>query len=168
MVIQMDGRKVNQTRIRRIVQRIPVFKGLSPEHLAKLSKVCAVRVYKADQVVCREEEKSSELFVILSGYLRITSAVGVEIALIKPMGVVGEMGVLTGRPRSATVIAAEDTQVLCISKVQLDRLIQADKDIGLQIYRNFIDMLCDRLRDNNIFLEQYYLIIEDMMGEPPE
>ncbi len=71
------------------------------------------------------------------------------------------MGVLTDEPRSATVVAVDSCTVLAIPRDELFDLIRNDKDIGFQIYRNVTKILIERLRDNNILLEQQYLMMED-------
>ena len=39
-----------------------------------------------------------------------------------------------------------------------------DKDMGYKIYQNVTHILADRLRDNNILLEQRYLVLDDLVG----
>ena len=77
----------------------------------------------------------------------------------------GEMGVLTDQPRSASVVANQPSRMLSIRRDDLLRLIEEDKDMGFKIYQNVTRLLCNRLRDNNILLEQQYLILEDLAGE---
>ena len=89
----------------KIVEQIPVFKGLSPDRIQKVLDICSERSFKAGQMMCAAGDKSSELYVILSGNLSVKTEAGMELASIDRMGVVGEMGMLTNQPRSATVIA---------------------------------------------------------------
>ena len=157
---------MNQSGIKKIVKHIPVFHGLTDDQVQKLADLCSERDYAAGQTVCKADDESSEIFVVTKGNLAINSPFGVELANVKPLGIVGEMGVLTGGTRSAGVVATQDTKVLFITKNHLDQIIETDKDAGLSIYRNFINILCDRLRENNIFLEQYHLIVEDLADLP--
>ncbi len=55
--------------------------------------------------------------------------------------------------------------MLSIRRDDLLRLIEEDKDMGFKIYQNVTLLICNRLRDNNILLEQQYLILEDLAGE---
>lgn len=157
---------MNRSRAKKIVEKLPVFRGLSPSRMQKVLEVCSEQVFKAGQTLCAEGDKSSEFYVVLSGSLRVATSAGLALAVIRRMGVVGEMGMLTGRPRSAAVVAAEDTTVLRIGKEDLDRVIDADKEIGLHIYRNLAQILCDRLRDSNAYLEQYFHAVEDLTAHP--
>ena len=152
----------------KVVEQIPIFKGLSPHRLQKVLDICSERRFGVGQAVCEAGDESSEFYVILSGSLSVRTAAGLELASVGPMGVVGEMGVLTNRPRSASIRASKNTTALCVEKANLYQLVDADREIGLHIYREFAHLLCDRLRNNNAHLEQFYFIVEDLTANPPE
>jgi CRP-like cAMP-binding protein len=97
--------------------------------------------------------------------LQTLTEAGVEIATVRKWGIVGEMGVLTNQPRSATVVSQRASKVLSIPNEPLQRLIEEDTDMGLQIYRNVTHLLSARLRENNISMEQQFLIFEDLIGD---
>ena len=148
-----------------IVRRVPIFQRFSEAQMQKTLEVCEEHHFKAGQQIFREGDPSTEMFIILSGFFRVLSLTGSEIALIGEMGLVGEMGVLTDQPRSATVVAYHDVEALCMGRDRLKELMKQDKDMGYKIYQNVTQILCDRLRDNNILLEQQYLILEDLASE---
>lgn len=152
----------------RIVEKIPVFKGLSTAQVQKVLDICSERHFRMGQRVCGEGDESSEFFVVLSGVLEVRTSAGVALAAIRRMSVVGEMGMLTGRPRSAAVSAIADTTVLRIGGDDLDRVIDGDKDIGLHVYRNLAQILCDRLRSSNAYLEQFFFTVEELSAKSPE
>jgi len=151
--------------MREIVQRVPIFRGFTSEQTDRVLEVCERRSVEKGTCLFREGDTSTEMYVLLEGHLRVVTTTGAEIASIGEMGLVGEMGVLTGQPRSATVLAGSDSTLLCIRREALERLVDQDRDIGYRIYQNVTHLLCDRLRDNNILLEQQYLILEDLAGE---
>ena len=159
---------MDRSRATKVVEKIPIFSGLSPNRLQKVLDICSERSFRAGQTVCAAGDESTEFYVILSGDLSVRTAAGLELAVIGRMGVVGEMGVLTGQPRSASIVATRDTTVLSVQGDALDRLVEADRDVGLHVYRNFARLLCGRLRNVNACLEQFYFIVEDMTGVPPE
>ena len=143
-----------------IVRRIPIFQSFSGEQLGRMLHVCRLRAFRTGEHVFTSGDPSGELLVLLSGRFLVLAATGDEIASIGSMGLVGEMGVLTDSPRSATVVAVQESRALAIARDDLFGLIESDKDMGFKIYRNVTAVLCDRLRDNNILLEQQYLILE--------
>jgi CRP-like cAMP-binding protein len=156
---------VDPKEMRDIVRRIPIFRGFTPEQTDRVLQVCRKRSVKKGHCLFREGDPSTEIYILLTGHLRVVSATGAEIATIWEMGLVGEMGVLTDQARSATVLADDDADLICIDRDDLWRLVEADRDIGYRIYQNVTHLLCERLRDNNILLEQQYLILEDLAGE---
>lgn len=159
---------MDRSRMTKIVERIPIFRGLSPHRLQKVLDICSEHRFSAGQTVCEAGDESSEVYVVLSGGLSVRTVAGLELASIGRMGVVGEMGVLTNQPRSACILAAKDTTALRIGKADLDRLMDADREIGLHIYREFVHLLCARLRNTNAHLEQFYFTVEDLTANPPE
>lgn len=148
-----------------IVRRIPIFQGFNEDQLQNILEACEQRRFQEGEQVFREGDPSTKMYIILSGYFQVLTLTGSEIALIGETGLVGEMGVLTGQPRSASVVAQRDVETILIGRDALIQLMEQDKDMGYKIYENVTQILCGRLRDNNILLEQQYLILEDLSGE---
>ena len=153
------------SQIGNIVRRIPIFQGFSEEQIDRTLKLCQERTYLPDEYLFKEGDPSTGMLILLSGHLHVQTSTGAEIASIWEMGLVGEMGVLTGNPRSASVLASQASTVLCIERDALFGLMEEDKDMGFKVYRNVAHILCDRLCDNNILLEQQYLILEELAGD---
>ena len=145
-----------------IVTRIPIFQGLSPEQIDGVLEACHIVPIAEGETVFTQGAESNSMLILLLGQLEVRSGSGSVLATIGENGVVGEMGVLTDEPRSATVVAVDSCTVLAIPRDELFDLIRNDKDIGFQIYRNVTKILIERLRDNNILLEQQYLMMEDL------
>lgn len=147
-----------------IIRRIPILKGFSENQVQKVLAVCSEEAFNEGDVLFKESEDSRNIYILLSGMLQVRTPTGGEIATIGKMGVVGEMGVLTDLPRAASVIALKDCKTLGIGKEELFGLILQDPDMGYRIYRNVTHILAERLRDNNILLEQQYLVLDDLIG----
>lgn len=145
-----------------VIRRVPIFQELNEAQLQKMLPVCQKCTFEEKHILFSEGDPSTDIFIILSGALQVRASTGSEIAVINEMGVVGEMGVLTEQPRSANVLAYRTTEALCITREDLFKLMEEDRDMGVKIYRNVTHILSDRLRDNNIVLEQQYLILEDL------
>ena len=151
--------------LKSIVERIPIFKGFSPDQIEKMMSVSEERTVQEGEYLFNEGDPSTCMYILLSGGLQVLSISDTEIAVITQMGVVGEMGVLTDQPRSAGVMANSNSRILCISRDALFSLIQEDGSMGFKVYQNVTHILCDRLRENNILIEQQYLFLEDLTGE---
>lgn len=144
----------NHVRFIKILEKIPIFKDLTIEQFHKILKICSKRFIKKDEKLCFIGDNSNEMFILLKGELKITFENGKVLSRIQNIGIVGEMGIFTGEPRSATVVAATDCIVLIIHKTELIRLFHVDFFIGIQILMNVIQDLSQKLRKNNVVLEE--------------
>lgn len=107
-----------------LLSAVPLFAGLPPAELELLHSRMRTREFQAGQALCREGEPGDSLFVIASGLALVTVGEGAgaeELARLRVGDVLGEMSLLTGEPRSATVVAAFPTLAL-----ELDRPVYAD------------------------------------------
>jgi small-conductance mechanosensitive channel/CRP-like cAMP-binding protein len=96
---------------------------LSPSERAELVGLSADRLYAAGEVVVRQGEAGDSMFVICSGRVRVTlEPSGQEVNTIGEGGYFGEMSLLTGDPRTATVAAITDCLLLEITAGTFRRL----------------------------------------------
>ena len=128
----------NYYRFIKILEKIPVFENLSVDQFQKLINICSKRNYNKGDQLCIEGEESYEMFILLEGELKVTMPDGKEISRIKPVGIVGEMGIFTGETRSASVLASTDSIVLIINKPELLCLFQQDCILAARILMNVI------------------------------
>lgn len=97
--------------------RVPLFRGIALDGLAALRLRGAPRTCAAGEVLLQQGDTGTSMFVIEQGRVRVLRqqpgvAEPLELAVVGPGGVVGEIGMLDGLPRTATVIAATQTVVL--------------------------------------------------------
>jgi len=74
---------------------------------------------------------------------------------ILPGTTIGEMGVLTGSPRSATAVSVEDSGGFAIEGTALMRLLDSDDEIRTKVLWNVVRILADRLIGANRQIETY-------------
>jgi len=86
-----------------VLCKITVFKRLSPSQVKNVLGHCVHKSYIMGSQVCRSNTPSHEMYILLSGDLAVVASGGIRMATILPVTTVGEMGVITGKPRSATV-----------------------------------------------------------------
>jgi CRP-like cAMP-binding protein len=103
----------------------------------------------AGQVLFVAEDTGDGCYRIENGLLKVSivSGSGAEriIAILGEGAIVGELAVLDGLPRSATVLALRDSELLFVSKVKFDQY--AHNHPGL--YQHLLMLLASRLRDTN-------------------
>jgi CRP/FNR family transcriptional regulator, cyclic AMP receptor protein len=132
-----------------IIGKIPMFSGLQAAHAKRVLSLCEFRSVEAGKTLFREGEPSDDMLILLSGRLRVSSADQVVLATIIPVAPVGEMGLITGQPRSANVDASEACTLLVLRKTAFDRLMRSHADICVRVYRSVIQTLSQRLRESD-------------------
>ncbi len=143
------------------IRRIPLFEGLKPKQGMALLKSCERRSIAAREQLCKIGEGSEEMFILLSGKLSVRNEDGTQIALIEPIAPMGEMGIFTGEPRSATVLAGEPSTLLVLGKSRLNMFLRQNPDVELVISRNLIGILSERLRSSNQEIRYLTRMIKD-------
>jgi len=95
--------------------RVDFLAGLSPEELDRLAESVEERVYLPGEAVVREGARGEEFFYITQGGASVTVSGSLQpVATLGPGKYFGEMSLLTGQPRSATVMASQELHVLVV------------------------------------------------------
>jgi CRP-like cAMP-binding protein len=95
---------------------IDLFATLSPEARIALSRSGAEHMFASGEPIVRQGEAGQSMYVVLSGRARVVlEPSGQEVAVIESGGFFGEMSMLTGDPRTATVRAVGDVRLLEIT-----------------------------------------------------
>jgi small-conductance mechanosensitive channel/CRP-like cAMP-binding protein len=109
-----------------LLRRVPLFDALDAGEIATLACSMQRREIKVGHVLTRRGEPGSSLFVVVEGVLDVLVEIeGVErkVAPMSPGSFFGEMSMLTGEPRSATVVASTDALVYEIERDDLAPLL---------------------------------------------
>jgi len=146
---------------------IPFFDRLSETEVEKIFSLCSVVKYQADQVIYKFGTPSDGMFILLDGQLVARTKMGVDIAYISPVGLVGEMGVITDEPRSADVVGLTDAMGLQITKEDLVDLFIKDADICRKILLNLVKGLSNKLYDTNGEIEKLRMEQKQQAAEGP-
>lgn len=103
-----------------VLQRMPLFASLSKRELLAISKITRERRYTRNQVIIRAGERGTTLFLLTSGVIRISIGNGrgkeIILGVLYPHDFFGEMALLDSLPRSATVVAVQESEVLVIPR----------------------------------------------------
>ncbi len=103
-------------RLRALADRlgaIDLFSGLDDIERARLAEACPEHLYGARERIVRQGDSGRSMFIVLDGRVRVTiEPSGQEVAVTTAGGFFGEMSMLTGDPRTATVTAMDDAVLL--------------------------------------------------------
>ena len=137
--------------------KIPLFLGIDPPKIKRILALSTHKVYQPEQVLCRSGTPSQDLYVLLSGELAVVTNQDFKIATIHPVTTVGEMGLITGQPRSATVKATKPSHVFIVGKQQLAAAVRNDQVMQAMIHLNIIEILSHKIENNNAMFSSHQL-----------
>lgn len=135
--------EVRQRRRTAAVERIPLFSLIGPEELEQVHSQFVEETFRKGDVVCRAGDESTTFYIVLSGELEVWSAAepSTRLARLGPGEFFGELAVILGERRTATVIAAQRTQLLGLNKDAFSRLFLRNP----RSLEYFSRIMCQRL-----------------------
>jgi CRP-like cAMP-binding protein len=122
------------------LRAVPLFAACTDQELAEVDMLIDEIEVETGEVVIREGEAGEETFVILEGQAEVTAR-GRRLAGRGPGEFFGEMAVLAGGPRSATVTAATPMRLVVVGKAALSSLL----DVG-GVARVMLRTIVERMR----------------------
>ena len=138
-----------------IIAKIPIFKGLAPSQVQKLFRLFSRESLQPKHILCKAGSPSTDMSVLIGGELAIVLEDGTKVALLTPITTVGEMGLIMRQPRTATVEVVTKSHVLTIQKNYFDALMREDVDMQVRVYRNILEIMAQRLVDDNVRTRDY-------------
>ena len=105
------------------LKEVPFFEACSQRQLRSVAKIARVFDVAADTVLTRAGEPGDEFFLIIDGTARVDVSVEKQVPL-HPGEFFGEMSLLDGGPRSATVVAATPVRLLVINRRHFSVLLK--------------------------------------------
>jgi signal transduction histidine kinase len=126
------------------LRRLPLLAGLSDPDLERLASVARRIRVAAGHVIIEEGAAGDALYVLLRGRLEVTKSAGGEevlLAVQRPGTYVGEMALLGSAPRSATVRATRDSELLVIGVSQFRALLVDSPAAALNVLHTVADRL---------------------------
>ena len=131
--------------------RAPLFRDLSRWEMRKVVVLGDLREIAAGQVIVSKGDQGNEMFVVISGQARVFDVLpdGSErpLTTLRDGDLFGEIALVGGGTRSASVVAEAPTEVLALDFRALERIRRRFPYTGSKIFRNLARNLADRLRD---------------------
>ena len=130
------------------LKNVKLFAELSPDSLAKLGSCLKAAEFPPAEVIVREGAPGVSMYVIKSGLVEVrkkdpTTGIDFLVAQLSEGAAVGEMSLLTGKPRSATVTTVQPTVVFTLTRADFRNLLTQHPEISLGLAR----ILAERLED---------------------
>jgi hypothetical protein len=116
------------------LRKVPIFAGLPPPDLNQIASIATEELFADGTVIAREGDRGDRLYVIAAGAVQVRSGAR-ELATRGVGEHVGELALLNGEPRTATLVASGETRCLCFGRRELDAIISDRPQVALEIIR---------------------------------
>jgi CRP-like cAMP-binding protein len=130
------------------LHQMSLFRYLSYQELVRVMNITQVRSFTPGSFIVREGDEGDELFIVLRGKVRVESAKA-PIAELGPGQHFGEMALVDKAPRSADILAVEESALLSIRRREFFDIIRKDHDIAVKLLWSFLGVLTERLRNTS-------------------
>lgn len=149
-----------------VLHKMPLFRYLAYNELVRLLNITSVRSYTVGDPVVNEGEDGDELFIVLSGQVRVHSGDTI-ITRLGPGQHFGEMALIDKAPRSASVTSDDETKLLSIRRRDFFDVLRKEHDIAVKLLWSFLGVLTQRLRSTSRELGEAreQLSVEDLSDE---
>jgi CRP/FNR family cyclic AMP-dependent transcriptional regulator len=132
-----------------LLQRVPLFSELSRGDLEQISRVAVARNYPRGVRVFHEGDRSDACYIVRAGDLRVTrehpDGRAIALATLGPGDIFGELAMLDGEARSASVETLSECELLALPAGDVRRMLQSSSEITVKL----VVALTRRLRQAN-------------------
>ena len=125
----------------RLIRGVPLFGGMTDAAIDAVTSVAIDAEFEAGDPIVTEGEPGDCFYVVVSGRATVDRG-GERVAELQPGDFFGEIALLDGRPRTASVIATEHLHAAAIRRLDFQRLLDQRPVIRLGI----IEALTQRIR----------------------
>ena len=129
------------------LRKIPTLSTFDKRNLKGLIRLSKIRKYEPEEVIFEEGSSDKWIYFLISGKVQVIKD-GKTISTLERTGdIFGEMGIIDGSTRSATIQALDETVCLATDASNIDDLSGNDHlAFGYILYRVFSEILANRLR----------------------
>ena len=146
---------------------ITLLQSLEPAEIEALTKGCSFRRYRSHESIIDRDSESRDIFFVVEGRVRVVnySISGREVSFDDIAGgsYFGELAAIDGEPRSANVVALEDTVVEALSPERLFRVITESPPVAVELLNRLAHIVrraTDRIMDLSTLGAHYRVYAE--------
>jgi len=135
-------------QIGKILKKVPIFRMLGKESISFIVERLKFKTFNLEETICKIGDPGDEMFIIINGKVKICIYAddGTTEQVVATLGsgdYFGEMALLTGETRSASVIAMESSEMFILHKSDFDVILEKYPAISLSMGK----IVSQRLRD---------------------
>ena len=125
----------------RVLRKVPFFEALTTEDLDRIARIGQRRSFRSGEAIVTRDTVGGGLFVIMSGSATVEA--GGRRHSLGSGDFFGEMALLAGKPRSATVTAAEDVEAMTIEAMYFRPFLIKNPSVAVTL----LEGVAERLRE---------------------
>ncbi len=130
------------------------FKYFSTMEIMRFNRIIVSKTVPAGEDIIHVGDPGDALYVIKHGRVGVLidkkhDSPAVQVNTLGEMDYFGEMSLLDGEPRSATIKAITDTQLIVLKRQDLEQIIGTDYELAAKFYKSVAIALANRLRKAN-------------------
>lgn len=135
------------------LKNLLIFYTMDTREVFEVMKRCSILNFSVGQTVFNENDPGDSLYIIVTGEFEVIAegAHGEDLRFFcAGQGLIfGEMSFLDTRHRSASIIATQDSEVLCFTRSDYEQLLKADPSSAAKFMMGIAEILSRRLRGAN-------------------
>jgi len=144
-----DAARARRLALKRdVLANMPLFARLTERELLRVMQSVEVRAFADGATVIREGDKGDELFIVLEGKVRVSRGEQ-TLTHLGPGEHVGEMALIRSVPRSATVTAVGNAELIAIRRADFFEILRKEHEVAVKMLWQFLGVLADRLDQTN-------------------
>jgi PAS domain S-box-containing protein len=140
----------------RMLRRMRLLRALSSEELDSVSKVVQHRRFKKGKTVLSEGGRGGSIYLVQSGLLKVSHIIRGrrrELGTFKPGDHFGEVSFIDKKPRSASIYAVENSELLVFSRKALEDLQHHNPHLQFKLMQALLEDLAEKLRQRKFSLD---------------
>jgi CRP/FNR family cyclic AMP-dependent transcriptional regulator len=149
--------KVTRERLITFLLETPMFEKLEPSEIMEIIHIVEVEIHKAGDIIFREGDTGDAWYVLYHGavdVLKHGASGEKKITSLGPQSCFGEISILDGSPRSATIRVAEDSVVFRVPRDAFVELIDSDHLVAYKLLHHMAILLAERQRTTTLRLSE--------------
>lgn len=119
-----------------LLSRVPLFDGLSKAQLGRIAALAEDSSYNAGRVIVKRDDPGKAFYVIVDGQAKVVKGkitTARAEAMLGPGDFFGELALLDGEPRAASVVAASPLATIRIERTAFRRMLREEPDIAIKL-----------------------------------
>ena len=149
--------KVTRERLITFLLETPMFERLDPSEIQEIIHIVEVVQYQTGDIVFSEGDAGDAWFVLYRGAIEVLkhgSTGEKKIAELGPQACFGEISILDGSPRSATIRVTQDSVAFRIPREAFDELLENDHLVAYKLLHQMAILLAERQRTTTLRLSE--------------